>query len=103
MCISGRGKWRSGQVRLPVRGPAATRCAALLVPATARCEYTHVIMRFIVILSVLVSIAAAQVPQYDLVLKGGHVIDAKNHIDDRYVEEELSAFGAVCENGFSQL
>ena len=32
-------------------------------------------------LSFLASIAAAQQPQYDLVLKGGHVIDAKNHID----------------------
>ena len=38
-------------------------------------------MRFIVILSVLVRMAGAQVPPYDLVLKGGHVIDAKNHID----------------------
>jgi dihydroorotase len=38
-------------------------------------------MRFIVILSVFVRIVGAQVPQYDLVLKGGHVIDAKNHID----------------------
>jgi dihydroorotase len=53
----------------------------VLVPAAARGEYTHVIMRFIVILSVLVWIAEAQAPQYDLVLKGGHVIDAKNHID----------------------
>ncbi len=32
-------------------------------------------------LSVLVSVAAAQEPRYDLLLKGGHVIDAKNHID----------------------
>jgi dihydroorotase len=38
-------------------------------------------MRSIVMLSVLASVAAAQQPQYDLVLKGGHVIDAKNHID----------------------
>ena len=29
----------------------------------------------------LVMSVAAQQPQYDLVLKGGHVIDAKNHID----------------------
>ncbi|HEV3199608.1 MAG TPA: amidohydrolase/deacetylase family metallohydrolase [Bryobacteraceae bacterium] len=38
-------------------------------------------MGSIVMLSVLVSVAAAQQPQYDLVLKGGHMIDAKNHID----------------------
>jgi dihydroorotase len=38
-------------------------------------------MRSIVMLSFLVSAAAAQQPQYDLLLKGGHVIDAKNHID----------------------
>lgn len=39
-------------------------------------------MRSILILLVVVSAAAAQQPRYDLVLKGGHVIDAKNHIDD---------------------
>ena len=33
------------------------------------------------ILSVLVSAAAAQQPQYDLLLKGGRVIDAKNHLN----------------------
>jgi dihydroorotase len=38
-------------------------------------------MRPIVMLSVLASVAAAQQPQYDLLLKGGHVIDAKKHID----------------------
>jgi dihydroorotase len=38
-------------------------------------------MRLIVMLSVLTSVAAAQQPQYDLLLKGGHVIDVKNHID----------------------
>ena len=39
-------------------------------------------MRSILILLVVVSAAVAQQPRYDLVLKGGHVIDAKNHIDD---------------------
>jgi dihydroorotase len=63
-----------------VRGPGAT-CATVLLPAAARREYTDVIMRLILILPVLVSIAEAQVPQDDLVLTGGHVIDAKNHID----------------------
>jgi dihydroorotase len=38
-------------------------------------------MGSIVILAVLASVAAAQQPQYDLLLKGGHVIDVKNHID----------------------
>jgi dihydroorotase len=38
-------------------------------------------MRSIAMLSVIVSIAAAQQAQYDLLLKGGHVIDAKNHVD----------------------
>src|SRR5215469_14690513 len=37
-------------------------------------------MRTIVILSVFASFLAAQ-QQYDLLLKGGHVIDAKNQID----------------------
>ena len=32
-------------------------------------------------LSVFVSVAAAQQPRYDLLLKGGHVVDAKNRID----------------------
>jgi dihydroorotase len=38
-------------------------------------------MRSIVMLSVLACLAAAQQPEYDLLLKGGHVIDAKNQID----------------------
>jgi dihydroorotase len=38
-------------------------------------------MGSIVILAVLASVAAAQQPQYDLLLKSGHVIDVKNHID----------------------
>jgi dihydroorotase len=38
-------------------------------------------MRSIVMLALVMSVAAAQQPQYDLVLKGGHVIDTKNHID----------------------
>jgi dihydroorotase len=37
-------------------------------------------MRSLLMLSVLVVAAAAQ-PRYDLLLKGGHVIDAKNHLD----------------------
>ena len=32
-------------------------------------------------LSLLASVGAAQEPQYDVLLKGGHVIDAKNRID----------------------
>ena len=32
-------------------------------------------------LSILAAVGAAQEPRYDLLLKGGHVIDAKNHID----------------------
>ena len=38
-------------------------------------------MRSILVASFLVSLGAAQQPQYDLLLKGGHVIDAKNRID----------------------
>src|SRR5262249_1755994 len=38
-------------------------------------------MRSIVILSVLGLTASAQQQPYDLLLKGGHVIDPKNHID----------------------
>jgi hypothetical protein len=40
-------------------------------------------MRSIVMLSVLASVAAAQQQQYDVVLKGGHVIDAKSHTGRR--------------------
>jgi dihydroorotase len=38
-------------------------------------------MRSLLMLSVFAMAAAAQQPRYDLLLKGGHVIDAKNHID----------------------
>ena len=43
-------------------------------------RYTMSTMRLLGILFVLVWTAAAQ-PHYDLLLKGGHVIDAKNRID----------------------
>ncbi len=42
--------------------------------------YTCLDMRSLGILVLFVSVSAAQ-PHYDLVLAGGHVIDAKNHID----------------------
>src|SRR5271157_951193 len=42
--------------------------------------YILISMRSVAILIFLVSSAAAQ-PHYDLLLKGGHVIDAKNHVD----------------------
>jgi len=38
-------------------------------------------MRSLVMLSVFALAAAAQQPRYDLLLRGGHVIDAKNRID----------------------
>lgn len=38
-------------------------------------------MRPIVLVAALSFVAAAQQPQYDLLLKGGHVVDAKNRID----------------------
>ena len=43
-------------------------------------RYTIFTMRFLGILVVFVWTAAAQ-PRYDLVIKGGHVIDAKNGVD----------------------
>src|SRR5437588_6404929 len=43
--------------------------------------YTDFDMRSLGILILILSAAAAQ-PRYDLLLKGGHVIDAKNRIDD---------------------
>lgn len=36
--------------------------------------------RAVPLISLLASLAAAQQPQYDLLIKGGHVIDAKNHL-----------------------
>lgn len=39
-------------------------------------------MRSLLMLSVLAVVAAAQQPRYDLLLKGGHVIDTKNHVDE---------------------
>ncbi len=55
-------------------------------------------MRFYFLFTALISVAAAQ-PRYDLLLKGGHVIDAKNHISAiRDVAIAGGRIAAVAEN-----
>ena len=38
--------------------------------------------RLAILLLLLAGLASAQGPQYDLLLKGGHVIDPKNGVDE---------------------
>jgi dihydroorotase len=38
----------------------------------------------ILVMTVLTNYASAQTPRYDLLLKGGHVIDPANHVDGRF-------------------
>ena len=74
---------RSGGSPRPAAVEGDASSYALLVPVARAVSpplYTCLDMRSPAILLVLVSAAFAQ-PRYDLLLRGGHVIDAKNHID----------------------